>query len=203
MTHIFNGSRHTWVMSHTCMSHVTESYAWHDSFEWCVSCVSLWVMSRTCVSHVTELIRTHDMIHQNDSVVVWVMSHMSVGHDTHMRESCHTFSSTMSHAWIRMTVSRLFFFARLSDQLPCKKKTAVTDLSRDSSQQSMVHMFNEWVMSRVSHVKDMRRSCHMTVSDSYEWRDPFLIDLCCVYAGLFCVYIGPFCVYIGLFGVFW
>jgi len=41
----------------------------------------------------------------------------------------------------------------------------------------MIHMFIEWVMSRISHVKHMRKSCHMTVTESYEWRDPFLIDL--------------------------
>jgi len=43
----------------------------------------------------------------------WVMSYMSVGHGTHMRESCHTCSSTMSHAWIRMNESHHFFFGSL------------------------------------------------------------------------------------------
>jgi len=75
-----------------------------------------------------------------------------------------------------MNVSYIFF-ARLSDQLPCQKKKDTTDSSRDWSQQSMIHMFIEWVMSRISHVKHMRKSCHMTVTESYEWRDPFLIDL--------------------------
>jgi hypothetical protein len=146
-------------------------------------------MSRTYVSHVTSLIRTRDMTHLDDSVVV-------MSHDTHERGSRYTYARVMSHLFMnhvtRMNkdewVTSFFFWLACLISYRAKKKTDMTDLSRDWCQQSMVHMFNEWVMSRVSHVKHMRRSCHMTVTVSYEWRDPFLIDLCCVYIGLFCVH---------------
>ena len=96
---MFNG--YAWVTSHTCVSHVTDSYAWHVAFEWFVSRVSLWVVSHTYVCHVTWLIRTRAVTHLNDSVVftshttderelrytyAWVMLRLFINHVTHMNK---------------------------------------------------------------------------------------------------------------------
>ena len=122
MKHMFHGSCYARVTSHTCVSHVTDSYAWHDSFEWYVSCVSLWVMSRTYVRHVTWRIRTRDMTPLDDSVVV--MSHV-----THERESRYTYARVMSHLFINH-VTRMnkdecvtsFFFCSLVWSAAVQKK---------------------------------------------------------------------------------
>jgi len=98
---MFSDSCHARVMSHTCVSHVTDSYAWHVAFEWFVSRVSLWVVSHTYVCHVTWLIRTRAVTHLNDSVVftshttderelrytyAWVMLRLFINHITHMNK---------------------------------------------------------------------------------------------------------------------
>jgi len=76
MTHIIQFNRvtgescYTWVMSHTCVSYVTDSYAWHDSCERFASCVSLWVMSMSRGTHERESWYTY----------AWVMPYLCIIH---------------------------------------------------------------------------------------------------------------------------
>jgi len=89
-------------------------------------------MSHTYVSHVTSLIRTRDMTPLNDSVVV--MSHI-----THARGSRYTYARVISHLFInhvtRMNkdecVTSFFFWLACLISCHAKKKTDMTDLSRD------------------------------------------------------------------------
>ena len=73
---------HSWVMSHTWMSHVTqmnESCRTHE-----------WVMSHTWMRHVSH---THESSHTYKCV----MSQISMHHVTRMNASFHTYEWVMSH----------------------------------------------------------------------------------------------------------
>jgi len=104
VTHV-NESCHTCekVMTHkSSHTHMNGWYRWHDSFV-CVTWLNhmcdmtpsyvtlLWLYSLMCVAwRMLESCHTYE----------WVMSHIWVGHVTHMNESCHTYEWVMSHIWV-------------------------------------------------------------------------------------------------------
>jgi len=83
---IFSGYPYEWVLSHTCMSHVTHINKSCHTYEWVVS--HIWT-SR--VTHMNESCHTYER----------VVSHIWTSHVTHMNESCHTFYCVVSRIWMR------------------------------------------------------------------------------------------------------
>ena len=70
------------VMSHMCMSHVTNMHKSCHKYEWVTS--YMWMSNDT---HVNESRYTYE----------WVISHMWISHVTHMNGSGHTYARVMAH----------------------------------------------------------------------------------------------------------
>ena len=95
----FEGSRclHVpvlWVMSHICMSHVTNGIR-HDTNE--SSHKYEWVMSQTY-----ECVRLQMWMSKHVNTYGWVMSRIWMSHVTYVKKALFVYVSVLGHIWIHM-----------------------------------------------------------------------------------------------------
>ena len=164
---------HAWVMSHTCVSHVTDSYAWHDSFEWFLLCVSLWVLSLSRGTHERESYYTYactmpylciiyvSLMNKDECVISCsILFACLINRHAKKRKAwliCHVIHFMIHETHVSWVMLRMSHVTHMCES--CDWFIRVTWL---------VWMICVVCVS-MSHVTYIREACHLT--DSHTWHD--------------------------------